>query len=129
MKKFTILPPDQEEAFIHINMLFDNHFKERETLRLVTIVPIELSTTAQYMARYGLKNMNSLVQAPGIIEDLRHFLQRDMEVFLGVLARDILNGAIRGTLGQLLHIVETRKGNANVGISINGILDDSRDTC
>ncbi|KAL8154670.1 hypothetical protein AgCh_000138 [Apium graveolens] len=58
MLEFIILPPDQDEAFIEFNTLFVNRFNEGETSR------------------------NSLVQAPGTIGELQHFLDRDMGMYL-----------------------------------------------
>lgn len=78
VQEFIILPPDEEEAFSQFNTLFTNHYAEGETERKVSIIPLNLNHTTQYMANYGLENFQSLVQAPGIFGNLQFFLDRDM---------------------------------------------------
>lgn len=78
IQEFIILPPDQEDAFAQFNTLFANQFKDGETERMVSIIPIESNRTAEYMAAYGLDNFSSLVQTPAVFGNLQHFLDRDM---------------------------------------------------
>lgn len=78
VQDFIILQPDLEEAFSQFNTLFSNNFIKDVTARKVSIIPMEMNRTAQYMALFEVNNMNSFVQAHGIFGDLQSFLNRDL---------------------------------------------------
>lgn len=61
VQEYIFLPPDLEEAFFQFNALFANRYKEAETFRKVSIIPVELNATAQYIATFGIENMIALI--------------------------------------------------------------------
>ncbi|KAK1359574.1 hypothetical protein POM88_044048 [Heracleum sosnowskyi] len=76
-------PPNIEEALMQFNnTMYTNTFVENETVRRVSVVPVSLSSTAEYMANYGMQYMAHFVEAPGIFGSLQHFLDRDMGLAL-----------------------------------------------
>lgn len=78
VQEFIILPPDLEEAFSQFNTLFANQFQENLTVRQISIIPVELNGTAQYMASYGMERLDALVLAPSSFGNIQHYLDRDM---------------------------------------------------
>lgn len=71
-------PPNLEEPIRHFNTMFSNNFIEDITARRVSIIPLSMNATAEYMATYGLNNLTQFVEAPVMFDNLQYYLDRDM---------------------------------------------------
>lgn len=48
------------------------------------MIPPSMNQTAEYMARFGMKNVSVFSEAPGIFGNIQHFLDRDMGLAIPV---------------------------------------------
>lgn len=87
VQEFIFLPEDLVEAFGQINTFFANH---ENIVISFSIVAEELNRTTEYLARYGLENMDSFAEAPLMFSNLQFFLDRDMGVVFPYPEMDLL---------------------------------------
>lgn len=72
---------DLREVIHQFDSFFANYSIEDVTVRRASLVPFELNQTAEYMARYGMDQLSSFVETPGIFGNLQEFLDMDMSHF------------------------------------------------
>lgn len=84
LQEFIFPPEELEEALLQFNTMFANHFIEGKTFRRISVIPLAMNRTAEYMARFGMEIETAFVEAPEIFGNLQHYLDRDMGIALPV---------------------------------------------
>lgn len=82
MHEHIFIPEELSEVMTQINTFHENHFSEGMTERFVSVIPLQMNRSAEYMAIYGLNNLPAFAEAPDSFGNLQYYLDRDMGMAL-----------------------------------------------
>lgn len=95
LQEYAFIEPDLEEVLLQINSLHRNFFIPDATVRDISLVPIRMNRSAEYLAEYSLSNLNAFESFSGSFGSLQYHLDRDMG-----LGRPFNDRIMQGNFGR-----------------------------